>query len=395
MLQSLALIFLSGILLGVICKKLHLPALVGMILAGILLSPHMLNLLDAKILSISAELRRIALVIILTRAGLALAFDDLKQVGRPAILLCFLPACFEILGCVLLAPLIFGISVLEAAIIGSVIAAVSPAVVVPRMLRLIETRYGVQAGIPQMIMAAASVDDVFAIVLFTAFTGLADGSAFSPLRLLDIPISILLGIGLGAGVGLLLHLLFSHTKLSLQLKVLVLLSVSFLLLCLEDWLTGMIPFASLLAVMTASAMLYRKNQAEAAALSQAFSALWSGAEILLFVLVGATVDLRFAIAAGLGALLLLVGSLLFRCLGVLCSVTHTPLKRKERLFCLFAYLPKATVQAAIGGIPLAMGLPCGQLVLTVAVLAILITAPIGAACIDISYPKLLSQDVDQ
>lgn len=392
MLTSLALIFLFGLIFGALFQKLRLPPLLGMLIVGIVLGPYALNWLDDSLLSISADLRQIALIIILTRAGLNLNISDLKKVGRPAILMCFLPACFEILGMLVLAPPLLHISYLDAAIMGAVVGAVSPAVIVPKMLRLMEEGYGTEKSIPQLILAGASVDDVFVIVLFSSFTGLAKGESLSPWRFAEIPVSILLGILLGAALGLLLAFFFQKVHVRDSVKVLLLLSFSFLLVALEDALEGFVPISGLIAVMSLGIALQRKRDIVAKRLSLKFSKLWVAAELLLFVLVGATVDLHYAYAAGLSAVILIFGVLLFRMAGVWVCLFKTKLFFKERLFCMLAYMPKATVQAAIGSIPLSMGLSCGNIVLTVAVLAILITAPLGAFLIDLTYKKLLSRD---
>ncbi|MCE5225270.1 MAG: cation:proton antiporter [Porphyromonadaceae bacterium] len=392
MLTSLAYIFLLGLSLGYIFNKLRLPALLGMLFTGIILGPYALNLLDPSILSISADLRQLALVIILTRAGLALDLDDLKKVGRPALLMCFVPACFEIAGMVLLAPSLLGISVLEAALMGTVIAAVSPAVIVPKMLFLMENKIGTKKSIPQLIMAGASVDDVFVIVLFTAFTGLLSGGEVSSASFLQIPIAIVTGLAAGILLGLVLSIYFKRFHMRDSVKVLILLSISFLLVAMEKLLKGTLPVSGLLAVMGMSATLLKTYDILAKRLSAKFNKLWVGAEILLFVLVGATVDIKYAVAAGFAAVLLIFGVMIFRLAGVYVSLLKTPLTKKERVFCMIAYMPKATVQAAIGSIPLALGLSCGKIVLTVAVLAILITAPLGAFGVDISYKKLLEKD---
>jgi len=363
-----------------------------MLFTGIILGPYALNLLDPSILSISADLRQLALVIILTRAGLALDLDDLKKVGRPALLMCFVPACFEIAGMVLLAPSLLGISILEAALMGTVIAAVSPAVIVPKMLFLMENKIGTKKSIPQLIMAGASVDDVFVIVLFTAFTGLLSGGEVSSASFLQIPIAIVTGLAAGILLGLVLSIYFKRFHMRDSVKVLILLSISFLLVAMEKLLKGTLPVSGLLAVMGMSATLLKTYGLLAKRLSAKFNKLWVGAEILLFVLVGATVDIKYAVAAGFAAVLLIFGVMIFRLSGVYVSLLKTPLTKKERVFCMIAYLPKATVQAAIGSIPLALGLSCGKIVLTVAVLAILITAPLGAFGVDISYKKLLEQD---
>ena len=392
MLTSLALIFLFGLIFGALFQKLRLPPLLGMLIVGIVLGPYALNWLDDSLLSISADLRQIALIIILTRAGLNLNISDLKKVGRPAILMCFLPACFEILGMLVLAPPLLHISYLDAAIMGAVVGAVSPAVIVPKMLRLMEEGYGTKKSIPQLILAGASVDDVFVIVLFSSFTGLAKGESLSPWRFAEIPISILLGILLGAALGLALAFFFQKVHVRDSVKVLLLLSFSFLLVALEDALEGIVPISGLIAVMSLGIALQRKRDIVARRLSLKFSKLWVAAELLLFVLVGATVDLHYAYAAGLPAVILIFGVLLFRMAGVWVCLFKTKLLFKERLFCVLAYMPKATVQAAIGSVPLSMGLSCGNIVLTVAVLAILITAPLGAFLIDLTYKKLLSRD---
>lgn len=392
MLLSLALVFLCGMTLGKIFGKLKLPNLLGMLLTGILLGPYVLNILDPTILNISTDLRQIALIIILTRAGLNLDITELKKVGRPAVLMCFLPACFEIIGMLIFAPMLLGISLLEAAIMGTVIAAVSPAVIVPRMLMLMEGRYGTKKGIPQMIMAGASVDDVFVIVLFTAFTGLAQSGTITPMHFLIIPISIILGLLGGMIVGRGLCFLFSKVHIRDSSKVLIILSISFLLVTLEHSLTGVIAFSGLLAVMALGVALRQNKYEVSKRLSAKFSKLWVGAEVILFVLVGVTVNIQYALKAGVSAIILIICVLLFRMIGVFVCLIKTNLNKKERVFTAFAYMPKATVQAAIGGLPLAMGLKCGNIVLTVAVLSILITAPLGATLIDISYKKLLTKD---
>ena len=392
MLLSIALILLTGLLLGGLFSKIKLPSLLGMIIVGIVLGPHALNLIDESILNISADLRQIALVIILTRAGLSLDISDLKRVGRPAILMCFVPACVEIIGTVLLAPLLLGISTLEAAVMGSVLAAVSPAVIVPRMIRLMEEGYGVDKGIPQLILAGASVDDVFVIIIFTAFTSLASTGELSPVSILQIPVSIVLGIVAGVIVGMVLVKFFRTFHMRDSVKLLIILSFSFLLIEMQNQLEGIVPFSGLLAIMSLGIVIKRKYDILAKRLSGKYNKLWVAAEIFLFVLVGATVDLKYAAVAGVSAVLLVAGALVFRMIGVALCLIKTDLSRKERLFCMVAYVPKATVQAAIGAIPLTMGLSCGQIVLTVAVLSILITAPFGAICIDNLYKKLLEKE---
>lgn len=391
MLWSLALVFLGGLLAGEVFRRLRLPPLLGMLLVGIAFGPYALGLLDDSLLAISADLRKVALIIILTRAGLSLDIGDLRKVGRSAVLLCFVPATFELVGTVILAPRLLGVSVLEAAIIGSVIAAVSPAVVVPRMLRLMDEGYGAKQGIPQMILAGASVDDVYVIVLFSSFTSLAAGGTLSPLDFVRIPTSLVLGIAAGVLCGLALAWWFSHVHMRDSIKVVVFLALSFVLVTIEDHCTGIIGFSGLLAVMSMGIMLGQRIPVVSKRLSAKYDRLWVGAELLLFVLVGAMVNVAYAAYAGVAAILLILGAMVFRMAGVLASVLGTKLNGKERAFCMLAYTPKATVQAAIGGVPLAMGLACGETVLTVAVLAILITAPFGAIAIDCTYKKWLQR----
>ena len=392
MLFSFALIFLSGIILGSIFNRLKLPQLIGMLLTGIILGPYLLNLLDPKILSISADLRQIALIIILTRAGLNLDINDLKKVGRPAVLMCFVPATFEILGMIIFAPKFLGLGLLDSATLGTVIAAVSPAVVVPKMLKLMEEGYGTDRSIPQMIMAGASVDDVFVIVLFTSFIGLASNGTFSMLNLIKIPTSILFGISVGFLCAVLLIYLFKKIHMRDSLKVIIILNISFLLVTFEHSLTGIIGFSGLLAIMSMGTGIQEKNSILSKRLSVKYSKLWIAAEVMLFVLVGATVNIKYALGASIPAILLIITVLIFRMIGVFLCLVGTSLSYRERLFCMIAYCPKATVQAAIGSIPLSMGLPSGNIILTVAVLSILITAPLGAFAIDISYKKLLKKE---
>lgn len=391
MLWSLALVFLGGLLAGEVFRRLRLPPLLGMLLVGIAFGPYALGLLDDSLLAISADLRKVALIIILTRAGLSLDIGDLRKVGRSAVLLCFVPATFEIIGTVILAPRLLGVSVLEAAIIGSVIAAVSPAVVVPRMLRLMDEGYGSGQGIPQMILAGASVDDVYVIVLFSSFTSLASGGTLSPLDFVRIPTSLVLGIAAGVLCGLALAWWFFHVHMRDSIKVVIFLALSFVLVTIEDHCTGIIGFSGLLAVMSMGIMLGQRIPVVSKRLSAKYDRLWVGAELLLFVLVGAMVNVAYVAYAGVAAILLILGAMVFRMAGVFASVLGTKLNGKERAFCMLAYTPKATVQAAIGGVPLAMGLACGETVLTVAVLAILITAPFGAIAIDCTYKKWLQR----
>ena len=391
MLLSISLILIWGMFMGWICQKIKLPSLLGMLITGIVLGPYVLNLLDDNILGISAELRKIALIIILTRAGLGLDVSGLKKIGRPAVLMCFVPASFELLGMILLAPKLMGLTVLEAAVMGAVLAAVSPAVVVPRMVKLMDEGYGVKEGIPQLILAGASVDDVYVIVLFSTFVGMMQGEGASILKFVNIPISIFLGIVIGLLIGVLLAYFFKKVHIRDTSKVLIILSISLLLVVIEDKLTTTITFSALIAVMFIGIGLQKKREAVAKRLSVKYGKLWVAAEVFLFVLVGATVNIGYLGKVGVKALIVIIGALVFRMLGVFVCLLGTSFKRKERLFAMIAYTPKATVQAAIGGIPLALGLSCGDLVLTVAVLAIVLTAPLGAFAIDLSYEKLLSR----
>lgn len=391
MLQSITYILFFGLIFGWICKKMHLPALFGMILAGILIGPYVLNLLDPTILNISAQIRKIALVIILIRAGLKLSLADLKKVGRPAILLCFLPASAELIGMLLLAPKLLGISLLEAAVLGSVVAAVSPAVVVPGMIKLMDEGYGIDKGIPQMILAGASVDDVFVIVLFTTFTKMAQHDTVSVMQFVNIPVSLVTGISIGFLAGMGLTVLFDKISQRDMVRVLIVMGCSLLLVAAEDGLSGIVPFASLIAVMCLGMAIRMKKEDLAKRLSQTYDQLWVGAEVFLFVLVGASVQIESAKTAGLKSIVLIFAVLVFRMIGVYLCVLGTKLNQKERFFCMFAYTPKATVQAAIGGVPLAMGLACGNMVLTVSVISILLTAPLGAFLIDWTYKKCLQK----
>lgn len=392
MLLSIALILVVGMAMGWICRKVKLPSLLGMLLTGIVLGPYVLNLLDDSILSISSELRKIALIIILTRAGLGLDLTGLKKIGRPAVFMCFVPASFEMLGMILLAPKIMGVSVLEAAVMGAVLAAVSPAVVVPRMVKLMEEGYGTKQGIPQLILAGASVDDVYVIVLFSTFLGMMQGKGVSAVSFINIPVSILLGIAIGLILGAALSLYFEKVHIRDTAKVLIILSISFFLVVIEDTLMTPITFSALIAIMFIGIGLKKKREVVAVRLSAKYGKLWVASEIFLFVLVGATVNITYLKNVGVKALMLIAGALIFRMLGVLVCLLKTEFTGKERLFVMMAYTPKATVQAAIGGIPLSLGLACGDIVLTVAVLAIVLTAPLGAFAIDLSYKKLLLKE---
>ena len=398
MLTSLSFIFLVGLAMGAICQKLKLPRIIGMLATGIVLGPYVLDLLDPSILSISADLRKMALIIILLKAGLSLNLDDLKKVGRPAIMMSFVPASFEIIGYLLFAPSILGITRVEAAVMGSVLAAVSPAVVVPRMVQLMETKYGTEKAIPQMIMAGASCDDIFVIVLFTTFLSMAQGGSADIKTFANIPISIILGIILGAIVGYLLYLFFetAYAKkhyVRNSMKVIIVLGFSFLLIAIEGWLEGKIAVSGLLAVVSMACVLKMKCTAFVSKrLSEKFGKLWLAAEVILFVLVGAAVDIRYTLEAGIAAVAMIFVALIFRSFGVLLCTVKTGLSAKERAFCVIAYLPKATVQAAIGSVPFAAGLPCGKIVLSVAVMAIIITAPLGAFGMDLTYKRFLTRE---
>lgn len=398
MLTSLSLIFLVGLAMGSICQKLKLPRIIGMLLTGIILGPYVLDLLDPSILSISADLRKMALIIILIKAGLSLDLNDLKKVGRPAILMSFVPASCEILAYTVFAPLLLGVTRVDAALMGAVLSAVSPAVVVPRMVHLIEKKYGTEKAIPQMILAGASCDDIFVIVLFTTFLGMAQGGHAHMMDFVNIPVSILLGVLLGALTGYLLYLFFetSYARkhyVRNSMKVIIVLGVSFLLIAIEGWLEGKVSVSGLLAVTSMAVVLKMKSTAFVSRrLSEKFGKLWLAAEVILFVLVGAAVDIRYTLDAGLSAVILIFLALLIRSCGVLLCTAGTRLTTKERLFCVISYLPKATVQAAIGSVPLAAGLSCGKMILSVAVMGIVITAPLGAFSIDMTYKKFLQKE---
>lgn len=398
MLTSLSFIFLVGLAMAAICQRIRLPRIIGMLLTGIVLGTYVLDLLEPSILSISSELRQMALIIILLKAGLSLNLADLKKVGRPAVMLSCVPASFELLGYVLFAPMILGINRIEAAVMGAVLAAVSPAVVVPRMVKLMETGYGTKKSIPQMILAGASCDDIFVIVLFSTFSGMAQGGSARLMDFANIPVSIVSGILLGAVAGWLLSLFFetAYAKehyVRNSMKVIIVLGVSFLLMSVETWVKPYISVSGMLAVVSMACVLkLRSIKSVSARLSEKFGKLWLAAEVLLFVLVGAAVDIRYTMGAGLAAILMIFTALIFRTIGVLICLAGTVMDWKERLFCVIAYLPKATVQAAIGSVPMAMGLPCGQIILSVAVMAILITAPLGALGMDSTFEKLLEKE---
>lgn len=391
MLKSIALIMLIGMSAGWICRKVKLPGLIGMLFTGIILGPYVLNMLDSSILLVSADIRKIALVIILTRAGLTLNLEDLKKVGRPAFLMCFVPATFEMIGMIILAPRLLSVSLIEAAVIGAVVAAVSPAVVVPKMIKLMEDGYGTKQGIPQLILAGASVDDVYVIVMFTAFTSLAQGGNVSVMSFVNIPVSIMFGIIIGIIIGKALAVVWKKLHIRDTVKAAIFLSVALLLVDIEASLNTPITFASLISVMFIGIALKKDRPEVAFRLSQKYNKMWVWAEVMLFVLVGATVDIGYVAYAGVSSIVIIIGALIFRMAGVALCMAGTKLKLKERVFCMLAYTPKATVQAAIGGVPLSMGLACGNTVLTVAVLAIIITAPFGAFAIDMTYRKLLKK----
>ena len=398
MLTSLAFIFLAGLAMAGICGRLGLPRIIGMLFTGILLGPNVFNLLDSSILLISPQLRQMALIIILLKAGLSLNLSDLRQVGRPAVMMSFVPASFEILAFLLFGPFILGISRVEAALLGSVLAAVSPAVVIPRMVQLMEEKYGTDKSIPQMIMAGASCDDIFVIVLFSTFLGMAQGESVRAADFLNIPVSIVLGILLGAVFGYGLSRFFERAYekkryIRNSMKVVIVLGTSFLLMSVEAWLEDVVSVSGLLAVVSMACMIKIKSAPILSKrLAEKFGKLWVAAEVMLFVLVGAVVDIRYTMGAGAAAVLMIAIALGFRAVGVCLCLAGTKLNRRERLFGIIAYLPKATVQAAIGSVPLAAGLPCGQLVLSVAVLSILITAPLGAVGMDLTYRKFLEKE---
>lgn len=391
MLLSIALILLCGMIMGKVCQLIKLPPLIGMLATGIILGPYALNMIDASILGISADIRKIALVIILTRAGFGLKLSELKKLGRPALMMCFVPASFELLGMIILAPRVMGISYMEAALLGAVLAAVSPAVVVPRMVKLMEEGYGTKVGVPQLILAGASVDDVYVIVLFSTFLGIMQGEGASVIAFVNIPVSIILGIMIGLLSGYLLSGFFSRVHMRDTVKVLIILCISLLLVEAENRVNTPINFSALIAIMFIGIAINKYKENVAKRLAAKYNKLWVGAEVFLFVLVGAAVNITYIAHVGIGALCVIVGALLFRMIGVFVCLIGSALNKKERLFTMMAYTPKATVQAAIGGVPLACGLGCGDIVLTVAVLAIVITAPLGAFAIDLLYKKLLEK----
>ena len=389
MLTSLSLVFLLGLAMGAICQRLKLPKIIGMLMTGMVLGPFVFDFLDPALLSISADLKKMAFIIILLRAGLSLDLADLKKVGRPAVLLSFIPATFEIIGYILLAPVMLGITRMDAAVMGAVLGAASPAVVMPQMVHFMENKYGTKKAIPQMIMAGISGDGIFVIVLFTTFLGMAQGGSAGITDFFNVPISIILGAVLGALVGYLLCLFFETAYahkyyVRNSMKVIIVLGFSFFLIAIETWLEGIVAVSGLLAVVSMACVLKMKSTVFVSQrLSEKFGKLWLAAEVMLFVLVGAAVDIRYTLEAGIMAVLMILTALLFRSCGVLLCMTKTMLTWQERLFCVIAYLPKATVQAAVGSVPL---------VLSVAVMAIVVTAPLGAWGMDSTYKKLLDRD---
>ena len=395
MLVSFGLIIIFGLIFGFFCKKLKIPALIGMLFTGIILGPNVLNLIDSKTLNISSELRQIALIVILIKAGLSLDISDLKRIGKSAILLSFLPASFEILAYFIFARIFFKIRSVDALLMGSVLAAVSPAVVVPRMVKLIEEKRGVEKSIPQMILAGASCDDIFVLVLFSSFLSMAKGEDVSLVSLVNVPISIILGIIVGAIIGYILYIVFEFfykkgDMIRNSTKLIIILAISFLLVAMENLLKDKIAFSSLLAVIAMSCIFKIKANYEVSSrLSEKFGKLWIFAEVLLFVLVGAEVNIFYIRKLGFISIVMIFLALIIRSLGTLLSISTSNLNKKEKLFTVFSYMPKATVQAAIGAVPLANGLSSGEIILSMAVLGILITAPIGAIFIDNFNQKLL------
>jgi NhaP-type Na+/H+ or K+/H+ antiporter len=388
MLLSVALIFTIGLLLGELFGKIRLPKFLGMILTGIVLS----SFISPEIYAISEDLRKIALIVILLRAGLNLDITDLKKIGLPAILMSFIPATLEIGAVVIFAPILFDVSYLEAAILGSVLAAVSPAVVVPRMIKLINERYGYKKRIPHLIMASASVDDIYVIVLFTSFISMYQSNSFTASSLILIPVAIIIGIVVGIIIGFLLSKLFHLLRVRDTIKVLIIIAVGIYIVVFEDAINTVVPFSALLSVMVLGITFLHQSEERALRLREKYDKVWVFAELVLFTLIGAEVDMTVAFTVGLTALLLLLIELVFRIFGVFLSTIKTDLTKKEKLFTGISYLPKATVQAAIGAIPYSLGIPSGELILAVAVLSIIVTAPIGALGIDLTYKKALKQE---
>ncbi|MCR5231821.1 MAG: cation:proton antiporter [Acholeplasmatales bacterium] len=390
---SLFIVFTFGILGGFIFEKIKLPKLVWYIILGILIGPSVLNIVDDTLINISSYLRQIALVIILTRSGLSLDINNLKKIGRPAILMCFVPACFEIVGVTIFAPMFLGISYLEALLLGSVLAAVSPAVVVPRMIKLMDERYGKEHNVPELIMAGASCDDIFVIVLFYSFKNLVVTSNFDAWTIGQIPLSIISGIALGILVGMLIVLIINKLKMNKVINVIFMLGLSFGMIALETVLKPYFSISSLLAIVVMTLIVNIFKKEEAKEIQKTYNSLWSCFEILLFTLVGIATSVNYAFSKD-GAILVgvVLIALIFRSIGVIVCLIATKFNKKEKLFIIFSYLPKATVQASIGAIALSEGLDCGVVVLTGAVISILITAPLGAILMDRTYNKLLTNE---
>ena len=391
MLFSFAMMILVSVVFAMIMRKVGLPNLLGYLLTGIILGPFVFNVIDTTTFQISSDIRQIALMIILMRAGLNLQISDLKKVGSSALLMCFVPASFEILGLMILAPIFLHLDLLNAAILGTVLAAVSPAVVVPLMLRLMDEGYGTKEGIPQLIMAGASMDDVYVIVLFTSLLTLAKSGEFNALSLLRIPTSILFGIVSGIVLGYVLCKLYRLLKLPTGIELASMFAIGMVLITIERIMTGMIGFSGLLAIMALTATIRHIKPEMADKYSAVLAKLWQPAEIFLFALVGASVRIDYALSFGPVVLVVIILALVFRILGVYLSIMKTKFNMKERIFTMGAYLPKATVQAAIGGLTLEAGLASGELILTAAVTAILFTAPLGAIFISLTYRNFLQK----
>lgn len=383
---SISIIFILGLTAGFLCKKLTLPPLIGYLLLGILIGPYSLNLIDSTTLNISSDIRRLALVVILTRAGLSLSISDLKQVGKPAVFMSFVPAVFEILGMTFISTKLLGLSIVEGLILGSCVAAVSPAVIVPSMLKIMESGYGSKKKIAQLIMAGASIDDIFVIVLFTSFLGVGEGGVFVASSLAEIPLSILLGFLLGVATGLVFTKIVSKfANIDMTKLIMVYISICTVFLIIEDYSV----VSGLISIMTMGIVVNTKEKKLAETMATSFKSLWTLGELLLFVLVGATVNISYSLSLGMVSVAVICFAVFFRMFGVFAILSCTNFTFNEKLFCMIAYSPKATVQAAIGGLPLALGLSCGDIVLTISVVSILLTAPVGAFVIEHTYKKLL------
>lgn len=389
MLVNLAIIMLTGLMGGKIFSKIKIAPLLGMLLAGILISPNLLGLVRGDISNLSKDLRQIALVVILTRAGLSLSFERLREVGLSAVLMTFLPASFEIVAITFLANKIFNLPYLDSAILGAVLGAVSPAIVVPRMLKLIKEGYGEEKKIAEIILAGSSIDDVYTIVFFTVFINLKLGGEFSIGSFLNIPISIITGILFGILMGYLLDIFYSKIKLNKIYQAIVLMGVSFLILGLETYAKNLFAFSGLVAIIAMAMTIKKLNEQVTECMLEVYGSLWELFEILLFVLVGITVDLSIIGKEIFPALILITGGLIIRMFGVYFALLPSNLNKKEKIFSGFAYLPKATVQAAIGPVALSYGIGSGKLILAISVIAILYTAPLGAILTDKTYKKLL------